>query len=155
MWCSGSFKLPIWRHQKVDGQCKLSGLQNSRVWESKPVWSDGGREGKVFFFWVVFLKRKIKTVMEGVRGWRRLWNVLRETERELQSARGRGGEERGAGEGDGGREGGRHTGRGWEGPRVVVVVESGWGGGVKETDRGREEILNIHPSPGYAACERR
>lgn len=24
---------------------------------------------------------------------------------------------------------------------------------VKETDRGKEEILNIQPSPGYGACE--
>lgn len=26
---------------------------------------------------------------------------------------------------------------------------------VKETDRGTEEILNIHSSPGYGACELR
>lgn len=26
---------------------------------------------------------------------------------------------------------------------------------VKETDRGKEEILNIHLSPGYGACELR
>lgn len=26
---------------------------------------------------------------------------------------------------------------------------------VKKTDRGKEEILNVHPSPGYGACELR
>lgn len=43
----------------------------------------------------------------------------------------------------------RHIGRGWGGRVRRRSVK------VKETDRGTEEILNIHSSPGYGACELR
>lgn len=133
------FKLPMWHRDKTQSKCRLLNIKESACKQTHvctrahTVWNDGVWEKEIGG------EKRGETERSDM-GFETSWGRQKENCKVLERERGRTRE--------------RHIGRGWEkhsgGGRVRKR-----GVRVKETDRGKEEILNIHPSPGYGACELR